>query len=754
MSSGCGDVLSLEDLKTAKKHQIFEAEVITGKAGGVASGADIDYATNQVTGQTQKTLPAVLRDAGFSPVSWDFSTGGILSATDRNKVVYDPVSKTWYSYVGDLPLTVPAGFNPVGNVNWKPQTDPDLRNDLSSTSLPGSSLIGVIPGKTAEDYFSAQGIVVKQGDDLKSALENAESGATVTIDGDVTLNSSVVIQKAVSIKSSNGGRILWNGASNNCIRYVLPVKSTITTAVQFTQGSNTALLPPAHTVVEGDFLEVHSNTVRYSDAADGDYTHGQIFCVESVSGNNITFTPSVIEGFTSSEIIVTDTLNNMDFDIEIKTVKPATGAATGILLDIHCARNLKGRFKIKGNEDEQYGLAIMGHNCHFTADVWGITSGAGSVNVPGYGVNVVGSDISAKITGGKCRHVAEVPARNILSDNISFDLNVVKSTGNPQFLYAAGWHANVSRIKVRGAISGSGFLLGIRSGSGDVSMKFNGADDGYSYSDIYVANKYPESLIIHNCHFGGVNARRNCIHWDTNGQSSNAGGLFLDSSTFSGPKRILNVTDTSSSTTKVYRAYVSNCKGACSAIHNRNIPSSNFYLELFNNSLSSYGVFPAFPDFMAGVDSGGCKTYEIRSSNNNIEDSNANGVFSFDGYMDAISFSSIGDKNATKPFIKLTPTYLGRVDKMDINGLTSSGLMTFTPLAATTYSDIGQVRFCRISYDAATPVAVGFSWPIVFTGNAFKTTLDATLTSTKRPQAGNVNLSGKALNWNGTNIAI
>ena len=55
MSSGCGDVLSLEDLQIAKKHQTFEAEVITGKAGGVASGADIDYATNQVTGQVQKT---------------------------------------------------------------------------------------------------------------------------------------------------------------------------------------------------------------------------------------------------------------------------------------------------------------------------------------------------------------------------------------------------------------------------------------------------------------------------------------------------------------------------------------------------------------------------------------------------------------------------------------------------------------------------------------------------------------------------
>lgn len=144
MSSGCGDVLSLADLQTAKKHQIFEAEVITGKSGGVAGGADIDYATNQVTGQTQKTLPAVLRDAGFSPVSWDFSTGGTLTVNDRDKVVYDPVSKTWYSYASTLPVTVPAEFNPVGSADWKPQTDPNLRTDLASYDvLKGDALLAV-----------------------------------------------------------------------------------------------------------------------------------------------------------------------------------------------------------------------------------------------------------------------------------------------------------------------------------------------------------------------------------------------------------------------------------------------------------------------------------------------------------------------------------------------------------------------------------------------------------------------------------
>jgi hypothetical protein len=142
MSSGCGDVLSLADLQTAKKHQLFEAEVITGKQGGVASGADIDYAANQVTGQPQKTLPAVLRDAGFQPASFDFTTGGTLGANDRDKVVYDPVSKTWYSWGGALPHVIAAGTNPVGVADWHPQTDPNLREDLASST--GFGLIGGI----------------------------------------------------------------------------------------------------------------------------------------------------------------------------------------------------------------------------------------------------------------------------------------------------------------------------------------------------------------------------------------------------------------------------------------------------------------------------------------------------------------------------------------------------------------------------------------------------------------------------------
>lgn len=112
----CGDVLSLEDLQTAKKHQIFEAEVITGKVGGVAGGASIDYATNPVTGQTQQTLPSILADLGFDVQPWTSSTGGVLASA--NQVFLNDTSGSlgvgnYYAWGGPFPKTVPAGTDPA-----------------------------------------------------------------------------------------------------------------------------------------------------------------------------------------------------------------------------------------------------------------------------------------------------------------------------------------------------------------------------------------------------------------------------------------------------------------------------------------------------------------------------------------------------------------------------------------------------------------------------------------------------------------
>lgn len=140
----CGDVLSLEDLQTAKKHQIFEAEVITGKAGGVAGGASIDYATNQVTGQTQQTLPAVIADAnadfdaqilnmGFTRVG-TFAAGATLT-NPRQTLLWDVANGgdgQEYGWSGAFPKVVPAASTPAstGGISvgaWISRFDPELR---------------------------------------------------------------------------------------------------------------------------------------------------------------------------------------------------------------------------------------------------------------------------------------------------------------------------------------------------------------------------------------------------------------------------------------------------------------------------------------------------------------------------------------------------------------------------------------------------------------------------------------------------
>lgn len=240
MSSGCGDVLSLSDLQTAKKHQLFEAEVITGKQGGVAGGTDIDYATNQVTGQTQKTLPAVLRDAGFRPASFTFTTGGTLNVGDSDVGVLWPISSggdgDYYIWKGALPKTIPAASTPAstGGVSasaWMPIGDISLRSDLfnGNASLVGyknngapavqqtvkdkldriyyASDYGVLPGNTAGvNTTNLQNMLnTLSGQSTISRFIFADSG-TIFVNGPITVpnNTDIEIKAGVTISGNTG----------------------------------------------------------------------------------------------------------------------------------------------------------------------------------------------------------------------------------------------------------------------------------------------------------------------------------------------------------------------------------------------------------------------------------------------------------------------------------------------------------------------------------------------------------------------
>lgn len=220
MSSGCGDVLSLADLQTAKKHQIFEAEVITGKSGGVAGGADIDYATNAVTGQTQKTMPAILRDIGFEPASFDFTTGGTLSTADRNKAVLWPMADggdgDWYYWEGALPKVIPAASTPsstggIADGAWRPVGDIELRSQISDPD--GAEKYPELQIARWRDEGDARGWGIAPGNPDNSSLINgaiselsSRGGGELLfrVPGVLLIKGPIVPRRGVICKASPG----------------------------------------------------------------------------------------------------------------------------------------------------------------------------------------------------------------------------------------------------------------------------------------------------------------------------------------------------------------------------------------------------------------------------------------------------------------------------------------------------------------------------------------------------------------------
>lgn len=106
----CDNVITVQDLETDKKHSTFYREAITGKAGGLSTGANIDYATNAVTGQVQKTLPKILDDLDWSYVG-KFADG--VTFTDKTDFAVDAVGTQWiYAGSDPFPKTVPPATVP------------------------------------------------------------------------------------------------------------------------------------------------------------------------------------------------------------------------------------------------------------------------------------------------------------------------------------------------------------------------------------------------------------------------------------------------------------------------------------------------------------------------------------------------------------------------------------------------------------------------------------------------------------------
>lgn len=174
------DVLTITDLETAKKHDTFHSEVITGKAGGLSTGADIDTATNAATGQVQKTLPKVLRDLGMMVQTWTATAGGTL--TDASQVFLNDITASagkgnYYAWTGAFPKVVAPGTDPASVAGFVLRSDVSLRGEVDKTRFSTlSKLISLDSYSGVVDAESISGMVVTTDWHNTSILNTSHGG--------------------------------------------------------------------------------------------------------------------------------------------------------------------------------------------------------------------------------------------------------------------------------------------------------------------------------------------------------------------------------------------------------------------------------------------------------------------------------------------------------------------------------------------------------------------------------------------------
>lgn len=136
-----------------------------------------------------------LMNSTFEPSDFDFTSGGTLGTTDRNKAVYNPADNNWYSWAGTLPKVVAAGEDPTADSNWRPRTDQLLRQELNS----GDPGMGVDLVHGARRYFK---VTDYPGGTPDSSVGRNSNGTLTIIKG--TNNTNAIKSAIADAQACNG----------------------------------------------------------------------------------------------------------------------------------------------------------------------------------------------------------------------------------------------------------------------------------------------------------------------------------------------------------------------------------------------------------------------------------------------------------------------------------------------------------------------------------------------------------------------
>lgn len=154
----------VDNLTAAASAAVSSAAASATAAAGSATNSlnSANSASGSAADAAASAASAVdaLMNSTFEPSSFDFTTGGTLDTTDRNKAVYNPADNNWYSWSGMLPKIVAAGEDPIADSNWRPRTDEVLRAELaSSDTAKGAALVTFSNGLSVARMLETRDVV-------------------------------------------------------------------------------------------------------------------------------------------------------------------------------------------------------------------------------------------------------------------------------------------------------------------------------------------------------------------------------------------------------------------------------------------------------------------------------------------------------------------------------------------------------------------------------------------------------------------
>lgn len=154
----------------------------------------------------------------FVNLSDSFDAGLVVNT--RNELLFH--NGIGYTYLGALPVTITEGTNPVGNADWKPQTDPDLREELSTYGIgTGSQMVDGLAVESL-NLTSPQTNITPLG---RHALGKNASGLDmmyrVVESAEASTDGTVVIDR------TDGNKLVLNIVDSIDVRFLLTVRELI-----------------------------------------------------------------------------------------------------------------------------------------------------------------------------------------------------------------------------------------------------------------------------------------------------------------------------------------------------------------------------------------------------------------------------------------------------------------------------------------------------------------------------------------------